>query len=370
MLIVCEGCGARFRMTHALFQDAKGARIRCRKCGGHIEVRLPEASPVPPAPEVPSALSYEPAPTVVPTILEVVPKEDPAAAPLVPTGNSLSHAPSSDAPVPPAKPEVERGTPLPEEPVFSSCVPVADTAAFSSGDHPYDVDPHLAGVPGGETSDVLEESPTFPADISGAVRTQPVPSPPDEQAIPPVSARIEAEPEPEPVGAAVPEPIPEAELESVAELELVDEAELEPVGEAHVPGELEAPVEAKANVPAFEAGDAVPEEEPAHAHPSPWMETFPPIDAPDAAPALNCNRDGVNKKIYTVYRIGYWNNKLELIGKVVERRKEERNNNAADMLRWAQKIYAALSIDSNIFIVNEGSSGGAIFGGAWPSSAL
>jgi predicted Zn finger-like uncharacterized protein len=45
MVIVCEGCGARFRMNHALFQDAKGARIRCRKCGGHIEVRHPEASP-------------------------------------------------------------------------------------------------------------------------------------------------------------------------------------------------------------------------------------------------------------------------------------------------------------------------------------
>ena len=46
-------------------------------------------------------------------------------------------------------------------------------------------------------------------------------------------------------------------------------------------------------------------------------------------------------KTYAVYRLGYWNNKLELMGKVVERRKEERKNNAADMLRWAQKIYAA-----------------------------
>jgi len=69
-------------------------------------------------------------------------------------------------------------------------------------------------------------------------------------------------------------------------------------------------------------------------------------------------------KTYAVYRLGYWNNKLELMGKVVERRKEERNNNAADMLRWAQKIYAASSIDSSIFIVKEGSSEGAIFGGA------
>jgi DNA-directed RNA polymerase subunit RPC12/RpoP len=114
MVIVCEGCGARFRMNHALFQDAKGARIRCRKCGGHIEVRHPEASPVPPAPEVP-----------------------------------------------------------------------------------------------------------------GAVRYEPVSSPPDEQAIPPVSASIEAE------------------------------SEIVPVAE----------------------------EEPTHAHPTPWMETVPPLDAPDAAPA-------------------------------------------------------------------------------------
>jgi hypothetical protein len=69
-------------------------------------------------------------------------------------------------------------------------------------------------------------------------------------------------------------------------------------------------------------------------------------------------------KTYAVYRLGYWNNKLELIGKVVERRKAERNNNAADMLRWAQNIYAASSIDSSIFIVKEGSSEGPIFGGA------
>lgn len=59
-------------------------------------------------------------------------------------------------------------------------------------------------------------------------------------------------------------------------------------------------------------------------------------------------------KTYAVYRLGYWNNKLELMGKVVERRKEERNNNAADMSRWAQNIYAASSIDSSIFIVKEG----------------
>ena len=73
MVIVCDGCGARFRMNPALFRDAKGARIRCRKCGGHIEVRHPEESPAPPATEAPGAVGYEPVPTAVPAIREVVP---------------------------------------------------------------------------------------------------------------------------------------------------------------------------------------------------------------------------------------------------------------------------------------------------------
>lgn len=154
MVIVCEGCGARFRINYALFQDAKGARIRCRKCGGHIEARHPEASPDPPAPKIPF--------------------------PLAP-----------------------------------------------------------------ETSYVLEKSPTFQADIPSAVRPETGSSPLDEQAIPPVPASIEAETEIEP--------------ESVAE------AAPAPVAEAHVPAEVE--------------------EEPTHAPPAPWMETVPPPDAPDAAPA-------------------------------------------------------------------------------------
>ena len=171
MVIVCEGCGARFRMNHALFQDAKGARIRCRKCGGHIEVRHPEASPVPPAPEVPSA----------------------------------------------ARPELDS-------------------------------------------------------------------SPPDEQAISPVFARIEGG----------------SEIVSVAE------AEPEPIAEAHVPAEVEPPVEAQANIPAVEPGDTVPEEEPTHAQPAPWMETVPPPDAPDAAPA----GEPVAAMVHSGH-LGRWDPRLE-----------------------------------------------------------
>jgi len=47
--------------------------------------------------------------------------------------------------------------------------------------------------------------------------------------------------------------------------------------------------------------------------------------------------DGVRMKTYTVYRVDYHTNKQELIGKVMERRREERSNNAAGMLQLAKK---------------------------------
>jgi len=58
-------------------------------------------------------------------------------------------------------------------------------------------------------------------------------------------------------------------------------------------------------------------------------------------------------KTYTVYRVE--TNKTERIGKVVDRRRGERNDNALDMLRLAQKIFATSSMDSNIFILRESS---------------
>ena len=64
---------------------------------------------------------------------------------------------------------------------------------------------------------------------------------------------------------------------------------------------------------------------------------------------------------YTVYRVNYRTKKTEPIGCVVDRRKGERNNNAADMLRLAQKLYTTSSIDSHIFI----SSGTRLPEDAW-----
>jgi hypothetical protein len=69
MEITCGGCGARFRLDPALLKDSHAARIRCRKCGGPIVVRLHEESPVPPVPEAPPEMPRaepEPARTVPP----------------------------------------------------------------------------------------------------------------------------------------------------------------------------------------------------------------------------------------------------------------------------------------------------------------
>jgi hypothetical protein len=74
-------------------------------------------------------------------------------------------------------------------------------------------------------------------------------------------------------------------------------------------------------------------------------------------------------KIYTVYRVEYQTNKTMRIGKVVDRRTSERNNNAADMLRMAQKLYATSSIDSHIFIIRESSRLRVLFEDPMASSA-
>jgi len=55
-------------------------------------------------------------------------------------------------------------------------------------------------------------------------------------------------------------------------------------------------------------------------------------------------------KTYTVYLVDYTTNETKPIGTVVDRRKKERNNNTADMLRLAQKLFAIPSIDSHIYI--------------------
>ncbi len=44
MVVSCDSCGSRFRFDRSLFGGTAGARLRCRRCGGFIDVRNPEAT--------------------------------------------------------------------------------------------------------------------------------------------------------------------------------------------------------------------------------------------------------------------------------------------------------------------------------------
>ena len=66
------------------------------------------------------------------------------------------------------------------------------------------------------------------------------------------------------------------------------------------------------------------------------------------------NWGGMDMKVYSVYRVHYRTSILDFLGKLVERRKGERHNNTADMLRYAEKVYGKSS-DSKL-VVSSGSS--------------
>jgi hypothetical protein len=67
--------------------------------------------------------------------------------------------------------------------------------------------------------------------------------------------------------------------------------------------------------------------------------------------------DGAHMNAYSVYRVDYQANKTERIGRLVDRRKGERRNNAEDMLRLAQSQYSYSALCSHIFIIRERSPG-------------
>jgi len=53
---------------------------------------------------------------------------------------------------------------------------------------------------------------------------------------------------------------------------------------------------------------------------------------------------------YTVYRFDYIRQVKDPVGKLTERRREERRNNAEDLLRLAQRLYSGSSLDSHVVI--------------------
>ena len=76
----------------------------------------------------------------------------------------------------------------------------------------------------------------------------------------------------------------------------------------------------------------------------------------DLRPHRQGGGDG-KMKVYSVYRVDYRTNKTLRIGKVVDNRRAERNNNAVDMLRVARKRFTTSAMDSHIFILRERAPG-------------
>lgn len=60
MIVECESCRSRFRLSESLLKESKAVRFRCRKCGGSIMVRNPHAPPVIPVPAVPAEIAVPP----------------------------------------------------------------------------------------------------------------------------------------------------------------------------------------------------------------------------------------------------------------------------------------------------------------------
>ena len=58
-------------------------------------------------------------------------------------------------------------------------------------------------------------------------------------------------------------------------------------------------------------------------------------------------------KNYTVYRFDYNRQLREPVGQLMERRSEDRGKNTEDLLRLAQRLYSASSLDSHVVITPE-----------------
>jgi predicted Zn finger-like uncharacterized protein len=93
MVVVCESCRSRFRLSESLLKESKAVRFRCRKCGGSIMVRNPDAlrdaPPVIPVPAVPAETAASPMaadipPVVRPEVRQSVAHEEPVPSATVP----------------------------------------------------------------------------------------------------------------------------------------------------------------------------------------------------------------------------------------------------------------------------------------------
>jgi len=132
MDITCGDCGAHFRLDVALLKGEKGARIRCRKCGGRIVVRLPEESPVLPLQETsppPAVEGTAPAqePTAFESDISGMFRSEPVPSPVLPP-QETSPPPGEEAAAPAQEwvsPWPVEGTAPTQEPLSPSPVEAA-----------------------------------------------------------------------------------------------------------------------------------------------------------------------------------------------------------------------------------------------------
>ena len=146
MIVTCGDCGARFHLDPALLKDSSAARLRCRKCGGLIVVRLHEESPVPvlpPKETIPPSTVEASAPAQEPVSPWPVEPSAPAQEPTASVPDISGVVPSE--PVPPPQPELAQpGTvysrvedmfadPLPPEENPAGGNPAEETAETEPG---------------------------------------------------------------------------------------------------------------------------------------------------------------------------------------------------------------------------------------------
>jgi predicted RNA-binding Zn-ribbon protein involved in translation (DUF1610 family) len=86
MVVECESCGSRFRLSVSLLKESKAVRFRCRRCGGSIMVRNPAAPAVIPVSAVSGKIAASPVTTdissvVRPEIEQPTPHETPVPPP-------------------------------------------------------------------------------------------------------------------------------------------------------------------------------------------------------------------------------------------------------------------------------------------------
>jgi predicted Zn finger-like uncharacterized protein len=103
MVVECESCRSRFRLSDSLLKKSKAVRFRCRKCGGSILVRNPHAPPVVPVSAVSAEIAARP---VAATDISAVvrPEIEPPAPRETPVPPPPADDPSNAVPAPPALP--------------------------------------------------------------------------------------------------------------------------------------------------------------------------------------------------------------------------------------------------------------------------